>query len=239
MRRMRDRLPLFAGFAVFAVAFVLGTSALADGIRDRSKADLLSVTGSAKMRIVSDHASWKLTVEDDQDDAALAAKHAERWSKRVRDFMRAEGIRPNELTVSALDVEALTDENDNFAGYGATRVFTVSSGRVSAVAALAEASSTLAVAGIPIQTGQIEYTFTKLADVRPRLLAQAAADAKRRAQVLVEATGAHLRAVRTIDVGVFQITAPGSTDVSDYGEYDTTSRIKDVTAVVNLAFGVE
>jgi len=235
---MHERLPLLAGLAALAVAFVVGAGSIAGGIRDRGRADLLSVTGSAKTRIVSDHASWKLTVEDDRDDAAAAARRAELWSKRVREFMRDEGVRPGELTVSALDVEALTDETDGFAGYGASRTFTVSSGRVAAVAALAEASSRLALAGIPIQTGDVAYTFTKLADIRPRLLAEAAEDAKRRAQVLVAATGAHLGAVRTIDVGVFQITAPGSTEVSDYGEYDTGSRIKDVTSVVNLAFAV-
>ena len=40
-------------------------------------------------------------------------------------------------------------------------------------------------------------------------------------------------------MGVFQITAPNSTDVSDYGVYDTSTLRKDVTAVVNVAFALK
>jgi len=39
-------------------------------------------------------------------------------------------------------------------------------------------------------------------------------------------------------VGVFQITPRNSTDVSDYGINDTSSREKDVTAVVTITFGL-
>jgi hypothetical protein len=41
------------------------------------------------------------------------------------------------------------------------------------------------------------------------------------------------------DVGVFQVTAPNSTDVSDYGVYDTSTLRKDVTAVVNVTFALK
>ena len=41
-----------------------------------------------------------------------------------------------------------------------------------------------------------------------------------------------------MNVGVFQVTSPNSTDVSDYGVYDTSTREKDVTAVVNATFAL-
>jgi hypothetical protein len=37
----------------------------------------------------------------------------------------------------------------------------------------------------------------------------------------------------------FQDTAPGSTEVEDYGIYDTSTREKEVTAVVNVTFAVK
>jgi hypothetical protein len=40
-------------------------------------------------------------------------------------------------------------------------------------------------------------------------------------------------------VGVFQITARNSTEVSDSGIYDTSSLEKDITAVVPLSFAVK
>ena len=41
--------------------------------------------------------------------------------------------------------------------------------------------------------------------------------------------------LRSVDVGVFQVTSPNSTEVSDYGVYDTSTVDKDVTAVVNVS----
>jgi hypothetical protein len=41
-----------------------------------------------------------------------------------------------------------------------------------------------------------------------------------------------------VDTGVFQITSRFSTDVSDYGIYDTSSKEKDITAVVSVSFGL-
>jgi hypothetical protein len=40
-------------------------------------------------------------------------------------------------------------------------------------------------------------------------------------------------------MGVLQITAADSTDVSDYGVYDTSTIEKDMTAVVSISFAVE
>jgi uncharacterized protein len=81
--------------------------------------------------------------------------------------------------------------------------------------------------------------YTKLADLRPKLLADATKDALGRAKVLVDATGGKLGSLRDVNVGVFQITAPNSTEVSDYGVYDTTTLRKDVTAVVNVSFALK
>jgi hypothetical protein len=45
-----ERLPLLAGLALLAISFAIG-----DGIRDRNRSDVISVTGSAKKRIMSDY----------------------------------------------------------------------------------------------------------------------------------------------------------------------------------------
>ena len=54
-----------------------------------------------------------------------------------------------------------------------------------------------------------------------------------------DATGSHLGKLRRVSVGVFQITSPNSTEVEDYGVYDTSTLDKDVTAVVNVTFALK
>jgi hypothetical protein len=54
---MRERIPLLAGLTLLEIAAGVGAFAIADGIRDRnpSQDDVLTVTGSAKKRIISDY----------------------------------------------------------------------------------------------------------------------------------------------------------------------------------------
>ena len=69
-------------------------------------------------------------------------------------------------------------------------------------------------------------------------LAAATAEAHRRAQILVDGLGGHLGPMRASSLGVYQITPRNSTEISDYGVNDTSSRLKDVTAVVSATFAV-
>ena len=93
----------------------------------------------------------------------------------------------------------------------------------------------------PAETGNAGGVISLLATVSGEAipsLDEATKDALARAKVLVEATGGDLGGLRDVNVGVFQVTAPNSTDVSDYGVYDTSTIRKDVTAVVNVSFAL-
>jgi hypothetical protein len=236
---MRDRVPLLAGLALLALAFLLGSLFIAGGIRDRGRNDTLAVTGSAKAHITSDYAVWDVSVTAQDTDATPAAKRVAGWSKRLRSFLLAHGIRESELIVYPISTQTVNDEKGNIKAYQESQSFEVRSSRITAVADVADASSELLLQGVPVSANSVAYSYTKLAGLRPRLLKDAVADARKRADALAKATGSHLGHVRSIDVGVFQITAPNSTDVSDYGDYDTSTVRKDVTAVVNLTFALQ
>lgn len=238
---MIKRLPLLAGLALVAIAFVVGSIFIADGIRDRGRSDVITVTGSAKQRIVSDYVVWDASITARAAAAPAAAGRLATWTSSVRSFLAGHDIRAAELTlqpISTLVPGDTSDNGDTIHDYELTRTFEVRSTRVGAVAALAEASASLLAHGVPLAGQPLQYIYTKLPTLRPKLIRAAVADAQRRAQVLVDATGAKLGKVRGVDVGVFQVTAPNSTDVSDYGTYDTSTLKKDVTGVVNVTFGL-
>ena len=148
--------------------------------------------------------------------------------------------RQGEISEAPVSTETLTNDAGRVTGYKLTRSFEVRSSRVArdlgARRGEPEASSPR---GVPLQAQPPQYVYTKLADLRPKLLADATKDALVRAKVLVDATGGQLGGLRDVNVGVFQITAPNSTDVSDYGVYDTSTLHKDVTAVVNVSFALK
>jgi uncharacterized protein len=238
---MRERVPLFSGLALLAIAVVVGSLFIAGGIRDRNRTDVITVTGSAKARIVSDYIVWDASLTGQGSSPAAAAAQLTAWTSRVRRFFREQGVVPEELTVEPISTESPGSVNDNgvrVMGYRLTRSFEIRSSRVASIAAVSERSSVLLAQGVPLAADPPQYVYTKLPGLRPRLLAAATRDAQARARVLVAASGAKLGKLRGVNVGVFQVSSPNSTDVSDYGVYDTTTLRKDVTAVVNVTFAL-
>lgn len=83
------------------------------------------------------------------------------------------------------------------------------------------------------------YLYTKLASIHAEILAEATRDARERAVEIARRAGGDVGSVRRVCTGVFQITPRNSTEMSDYGIYDTSSPEKDVTAAVRVTFRVD
>jgi hypothetical protein len=232
-----ERLPLLGGLALIAIGFVIGSIFIGHGIRDKNRNDVISVTGSAKKRITSDYVVWNFSVTSQQGSANAAAKELAGWTTRTRSFLTGEGIEPGELTLQPISTETVSRKG-RVTSFVLTRSFEVRSPRVKEVTGVADRSSALLAEGIPLRASSPQYVYTKLTALRPQLLAQATKDARNRARVIVDATGAQLGKLRRVSVGVFQVTSPNSTEVEDYGVYDTSTLEKDVTAVVNVTFAL-
>lgn len=239
---MQERLAplaLVAGLAMISVALVIGLISVADGIRDRGDANAISVTGSAKRTITSDYVIWDASLTAQGKSPAAASAQLEGWLDQTLAALRASGIQESELKVGATSTETITRRGGQVTGYRLTRSLQVRSARVDVVVAAIEDSSRLFAAGVPLSAGQPQYVYTKLAELRPALSAEATEDALERAEAIVEVTGDELGGLRDVYVSPFQVTAPGSTEVSDYGIYDTSTREKEVTAVVNITLSVK
>jgi hypothetical protein len=228
---------MLAGLALLAVAFVIGSFAIGHGIRDKNRNDVIAVTGSAKKRIASNYVVWTLSMTSQQPSAPQAAKELAGWTTKVRSFLTGEGVEPGEISVQPISTETISRKG-KVQTYLLTRSFEIRSPRVPEVTQVADHSSQLLAQGIPLSADPPQYVYTKLTTLRPQLLAEATKDARSRAKVIVEATGAHLGKLRRVSVGVFQITSPNSTEVQDYGVYDTRTVEKEVTAVVNVTFAL-
>ena len=93
--------------------------------------------------------------------------------------------------------------------------------------------------GVPLTIQAPAYTYTKLPEKRVDMLAKATADARRRALAITREAGSGIGAITKADTGTFQITVPNSTEMSNYGSYDTSTIEKDITAVMGVTFRVE
>ena len=89
-----------------------------------------------------------------------------------------------------------------------------------------------------VSAGSLAYISTELDKAKLAALERATEEARRRAEILVHGLGGKLGRMRSSSQGVYQVTPRDSTDVSDYGINDTSSREKDVNAVVSATFAV-
>lgn len=236
---MRARVPQFAGLALLAGALLVGLLVVADGIRDRGAVDTISVTGSAKRQVVSDFVVWDASISVQEKTTASAAARLDRWLRRTVVVLREAGIEDAELTVAPVSTERIVGEFSEPLGYLLTRSLRVRSARIDEVLAAVAASGRLLAEGVPLTAQPPQFTYTQLASLRPALTSEATNDALRRAEAIVKITGGQLGRVIDVSVAPFQVTDPGSTEVDDYGIYDTSTREKEVTAVVNLTLSVK
>ena len=78
-----------------------------------------------------------------------------------------------------------------------------------------------------------------MSEIKRELLAEATSDARRRAAEIARSSGDRIAKIESARVGVFQITEPYSTEVSDYGIYSTATKEKDITVTVSVVFSLK
>jgi len=115
----------------------------------------------------------------------------------------------------------------------------VSTRQIDVVERVAPRLGELIERGIDVSATPLQYLSTELTQAKLDALDAATIEAHRRAEILVRGLGGKLGSMRSSSLGVYQITPRDSTDVSDYGINDTSSREKDVTAVVSATFAVK
>ena len=205
----------------------------------------ITVTGSARERIKSDLVIWRAGVSYQAPVLADAYRSLSESVPRVKAYLIGKGISDNQITISSISSQTLHGKNSNgeesaeISGYSLRQVLEVRSNDVDKIAKIAREATELINQGILIESQPPEYHYTKLGDLKIRMLAAAAKDAQLRAVQIAQSTGSTVGSVRSARMGVLQITPADSSEVSDSGMNDTSSLDKDITAVVNVAFAVD
>lgn len=237
---------LFNGGVALAIGLILSSIIFGWFYTKSKKGDeAITVTGSAKKRIKSDLVTWSAGVTVQSGQLSDAYKSLSDNVPRIRQYLIGKGIAENQMVTSSISTTTLYKQDENggqtseITGYSLRQTIDVRSNEVDKIAQIARESTELINQGILLESGSPQYLFTGLGDLKIEMLGEAAKDAKTRAERIANSTGNSIGAVRSARMGVMQITAADSTEVSDGGISDTSSIDKDVTAVVNISFAVD
>ncbi len=202
----------------------------------------LSVTGSAKQQVTSDQAKWVTTTSRTTRESQVKAGYQQMSQDLaiVKKFFKAEGIDEKDLTISPIFMDQVYKQNDGGEKeFSLRQTIEYNSTDVAKVTAMSKLVSNIIDQGVLISTQSLEYSYSKLAELRVSLLSNAVKDAKERAQSIAKETGRGVGALRSAASGVVQVLPLNSVDVSDYGMYDTGSIEKVVMVTVKASFAVK
>lgn len=245
---MNDKFPqLFWGMLMLAIAIVFASMSFSGAlVKVKRVDDSLSVTGSAKKQITSDYVVWYASVSRKSDNMASAYSATRKDMETVVKFLKEKGIKDEEIELNPVSsseqswTETFADGSETVHWYWImTQSFEIRSNDVDGITNLSRDITDLIASGVSLQSNPPQYYYSKIADLRIEMLGLATKDARERAAAIVEGAGGRLGPLTAARMGVFQITVPNSTEVDDYGIYDTSSIDKDITAVVRLTFAVE
>jgi uncharacterized protein len=203
----------------------------------------ITVTGSAKTTATADNVVWTLNVALSRPLVADAVKKVGADVDAVSAYLTKGGIAADALTLGSVSTYGNEEwQNGNNTGrilsYRASRDITVRTSDVQLVYKLSQGIGTLLESGVTVNNYGPQYYISTLSDLRPQLLEEAMKDAKTRAVAITKAVGGSVGSVQSVKSGVFQVTTPDSTMVSDGGAYDTSTIDKTVTSTVSVTFSV-
>lgn len=232
---------------IIAIGAIISTFLLSHAVVSYQKLQnqTISVTGSASQDITSDLAVWKAYYEVRSKDLKSGYAKINTDRNNVKAFLVESGMKEEDIKFTPVSSYTVYKKLSNgynsneVDGYCLSQNVQVSSNNVEAVTKISEDVSKLINKNIELTSNTLDYYVSNMNELKIKMLAEATKDAKQRAESMVKSTGGHIGVMNSAKMGVFQIVAKDSTDVSDYGIYNTSAIDKKINAVVNATFTIK
>lgn len=233
---------VFISLAVVIAAYILGHSFM-----NRNKsAQSISVTGLGSKDFTSDLIVWSGSFSKKNMVLKDAYAELDRDRETIRQYLTSKGVKPNEMVFSSItinrDFANTYNENGNitssyFTGYDLNQRVTIESKAVDKVEKISREVSELINSGVELYSESPEYYYTKLAELKIEMIAEATKDANIRAEKIAENAHSSLGNLKSADMGVFQIVAQNSNeDYSWGGSFNTNAKRKTASITVSLQY---
>jgi hypothetical protein len=231
--------------AVIITGLILGKAYMSKGKPD----DTVSVIGLGEESFDSDLIVWRASFSRRSMELKDAYAQLNADIRKVKSYLKSRGISDDEMVFEAADISKewsnIYDEEGNirqtiFDGYSLNQSLKVSSKKVNVVEQTSRQVSELIDAGIELNSDAPEYYYTKLAQLKLKMIEAATKDAHERAAKIAENGGGSLGKLMFADMGVFQITAENSSEEYEWGgSFNTSSRRKTASVTIRLKYQID
>lgn len=232
-----------------SVAVIVSGYLLANGYKNRAKVgDSVSVTGLGESSFVSDLIVWRGSFSRRAMDLKEVNAALNQDQKEIEEYLKSKGLKDEEIVFEGASIykDFTNDYDENgqlrntiFNGYVLTQNLKVESKQVDLVENLSRKVTNLIEMGIEFNSYSPQFYYTKLSELKHKMIEEASSDARLRANEIVEKAGSKLGRLKHAEMGVFQITGEHSSeDYSWGGSFNTSSKNKNATITVRLKYEI-
>lgn len=225
---------VICGLLVGVGLWLLGTQ-VKNGLNSISdNARVVTVRGLAEKEVMANKVTWPIVSKQVGNDLPSIYASMEATNKTILQFLKANGITDDEISVNPPQVIDLQADRYNSSNvpyrYNVTNVVVVTSKQVEKVNKLMERQTELLKQGIAVVAGdyqyQTTYEYTDLNSVKPEMIAEATKNAREAANKFAEDSDSRLGKIKTASQGQFSI--------EDRDQY--TPYIKNVRVVSTIVY---
>jgi hypothetical protein len=225
-------------------------------VRKQPDKNNIRITGSAKKRIASDLIQWSATIEGKGSDRTAAYVSLKNGTEKVVAFLKAQGIKPDDIKTQSASITEefemvredkvlpgtnvpLRTETRKSVGFRAFQVVSVSSPNVPLIEKASREITSLLEQDVFVTSNSPNYYYTRLGELKLEMLAEAAKDARSRAENILRSAGnTDIGPLVYSSMGIININPANSTETSTEGNNDTSSYEKDIITIVRAEYKV-
>jgi hypothetical protein len=235
---------------IIALAVIIAAALFSNAFVNRNrKSDTISVTGLGSKDFVSDLIVWSGSFNRKSLTMKEAYSAIDTDREKIRNYLTSKGLKPEEIIFYAINIsqqynDVYNDEgrriNSEFTGYLLSQQVKVESRDVNKVENISREVSELINSGVEFYSNSPQYYYTKLAELKVQMIAEATKDACTRAQKIAENAGGTVGNLKSANMGVFQIVAQNSSEEYSYGgSFNTEAKNKTATITMRLEYNVD
>ncbi|MEH6998268.1 MAG: SIMPL domain-containing protein [Limnobacter sp.] len=224
------------GSVVLAAGVMVAGFLMASAVKDFRKYDqFIEVRGLAEELVKSDKASWNLSFSVLADTPQAAGATWTKQLEKLESLVLGMGFEASDIRRQPVTIFENVNPNGAPVEPGkrwrAQGGFVLETAKVDAVEQASLNSDVFLNEGILVESSFIQFYFTDLNSIKPRMLKAATDNAKEAAQTFAADSGVKVGALKTATQGLFSISAP----LGDYGgENSVMKKIRVVTKVQYL-----
>lgn len=227
---------------ILGLCFIIGLAVIGMFVvKSKQQQKSLRIVGYANKQFVSDLVKWNLTVQKTADVNGLNSAYKSLSSDVIayKNYLISSGIAEEQISIQPINSYPMYDNYGKITSYNLNQNMFIISEQIERVETLALNPDFFAEKGLLLQMSNLAYLYTKLPELKKELLSEATKDALQRAKEISSSAKVKLGKMREAKAGVFQITEPYSTDVSDYGIYNTATRNKSIAVTLSAVFDLK